>query len=185
MLHCMQWTLNFTHWVQKTESTSDVVLPMFIWRGFKLNFVIYSCPTHSRDCTIRCLCCDLFLAADFAPSSLLSHVHGLISSLSASPKHIWYNPCWPTFVTFLASFSHASYPGSWQKLLHFKIITGQGRGKGAKCLKITFGTRILYHTWHLHCFSHPGEWKGLCSKPQSELTSEAAWNSLQRKSIVL
>lgn len=117
--------------------------------------------------------------------SLLSHVHGLISSLSASPKHIWYNPCWPTFVTFLASFSHASYPGSWQKFLHFKIITGQGRGKGAKCLKIPFGTRILYHTWHLHCFSHPGEWKGLCSKPQSELTSEAAWNSLQRKSIVL
>lgn len=49
---------------------------------------------------------------------------------------------------------------------------GEGR-KGEKCLEITFGTRILYHTSPSHCFSHPGERKGLCSKPQSELTSEA------------
>lgn len=59
--------------------------------------------------------------------SLVSHVHGLISSLGTSPKHIWYSPWWPTFVTFLASFSCASYPESWQEFLHFRISSGQGR----------------------------------------------------------
>lgn len=87
-----------------------------------------------------------------------------------------------TFVTFLTSFSCASHPESWQQFLHFKIRWGQGRAEGEKRLEITSSTRILYLTCPLHPFSHPGEWKGLCSKPQAEIKSEAgseihsAWN---------
>lgn len=105
----------------------------------------------------------------FLPS-LLSHVHGLISSLTKTHliQPLLAQICHIPRIIFLCFI-----PWELAGILHFKMNSGQGKDKGAKCLEITFGPRILHHTCPLHCFSHPGEWKGLCSKAQSELTSEA------------
>lgn len=79
-----------------------------------------------------CLSWDMFLTRDFVPSfPCVSHVHLFISSLSTSLEHpSWYDPCKPTCVTFLTSFSLASYPyiNSWQEFLHFTISC-----RGGKC----------------------------------------------------
>lgn len=130
--------------------------------------------------------CDLFL------SHPLQRLHHQMPLLWYAPGWglcsflLW---CLMSMGSFHPSIPHQNTPDTTldgphlsHSLHHFLVLHTLGAGrnsytlkqawqggwrKGEKCLEITFGTRILYHTSPSHCFSHPGERKGLCSKPQS------------------